>query len=133
VFGPFSFVGFLVGFDCYHVSIVFLLDKVWCSSLFIHLVDVGVGDFTCWLLLELLLLLIPSLRLAFVRLVAFLVTAYKSQFLPPQACLLLQWCYPGEVGFVWLCLSFHTKSYQDEPLLALITHSPLQSHPNMFL
>jgi hypothetical protein len=44
-FGPFSFVGLLVGLDCYHLSILFLLDQIWCSSLFIHLVDVGVGDF----------------------------------------------------------------------------------------
>jgi hypothetical protein len=51
----------------------FLLDQIWCSSLFIHLVDVGVRDFPCWLLLELLFLLIPGHRLALVRLVAFLV------------------------------------------------------------
>jgi hypothetical protein len=57
-----SFVGLLVGLDCYHHSI-----------LFIHFIDVGVGDFACWLLLELLLLLIPGLCLALVRLVAFLV------------------------------------------------------------
>jgi hypothetical protein len=63
----------LVGLDCYQLSILFLLDLVWCSSLFIHLIDVGVGDFACWLLLELLILLIPGLRLALVRLVAFLV------------------------------------------------------------
>ena len=64
----------LVGLDCYHLSILFLLDQIWCSSLFVHLVDVGVGDFSYWLLLELLFLLIPGLRLALVRLVAFLVT-----------------------------------------------------------
>jgi hypothetical protein len=52
----------------------FLLDQIWCSSLFIHLVDVGVGDFALWLLLELLLLLIPGHRLALERLVAFFVT-----------------------------------------------------------
>jgi hypothetical protein len=51
--------------------------------------------------------------------------AYKSQFLPPQACSLPQWCYPKEVRFVWLCLSCHTKPFQGEPLLALIAHSPL--------
>jgi hypothetical protein len=45
----------------------FLLDQIWCSSLFIHLVGVGVRDFPCWLLL------IPGHRLALVRLVAFLV------------------------------------------------------------
>jgi hypothetical protein len=73
VFGPFSFVGLLVGLDCYHLSILFLFDKIWCSSLFIHLVDLGVGDFACWLLLELLLLLILGLRLALVRLVDFFV------------------------------------------------------------
>jgi hypothetical protein len=40
---------------------------------FIHLVDVGVGDFAGRLLLEILLLLIPGLRLALERLVGFLV------------------------------------------------------------
>jgi hypothetical protein len=54
-----------------HLSILFLLDQIWCSGLFIHLADVGVGDFACWLLLE--LLLIPGLCLALERLVAFLV------------------------------------------------------------
>jgi hypothetical protein len=63
-FGPFSFIGLLVGLDCYHLSILFLLDQVWCSILFIHPVDVGVGDFASWLLLELFLLLIPGHRLA---------------------------------------------------------------------
>jgi hypothetical protein len=77
VFGPFSFIGLLVGLDCHHLSILFLFDQVWCSNLFVHLVDVGVGDFACWLLLDLLLLLIPSLRLALVRLVAFFV-AYPT-------------------------------------------------------
>jgi hypothetical protein len=62
----------LVSLDCYHLSILLLLlDQIWCSGLFVHLADVGVGDFVCWL--ELLLLLIPGLRLALVRLVAFLV------------------------------------------------------------
>jgi hypothetical protein len=65
-------MGMLVGLDCYHLSILFLFDQVWCSSLFIHLVHVGVGDFACLLLLE--LLLIPGLRLALKRLVAFFVT-----------------------------------------------------------
>jgi hypothetical protein len=59
VFGPFSFVGLLVGPDCYHLFILFLLDQIWCSGLFLHLVDVGVGDFAYWLLLEILLFLIP--------------------------------------------------------------------------
>jgi hypothetical protein len=72
-FWPPSLVSLLVGLDCYHLSIRFLLDQIWCSKLFVHLVDVGVGDFACWLLLELLLLLIPGLRLALVRPVAFLV------------------------------------------------------------
>jgi hypothetical protein len=72
-FSPLSFVGLLVSLDCYHLSILFLLDQIWCSGLFVHHVDVGVGDFACWLLLELLFLLIPGLRLALVRLVAFLV------------------------------------------------------------
>jgi hypothetical protein len=58
---------------------------------------------------------------------------YKSQFCPPQACSLPQWCYPMEVGFVWLCLSCHTRLFQGEPLLALIAHFPLQSRPNKFL
>jgi hypothetical protein len=51
----------------------FFFYQVWCSSLFIHLADVGVGDFACWLLLELLLLFIPSHHLALERLVTFLV------------------------------------------------------------
>jgi hypothetical protein len=67
-----SFVGLLVGLDCYHLSILFLFDQVWCSNLFVHLFDVGVGDFACWLLLELLLIL--GLCLALERLVAFFVT-----------------------------------------------------------
>jgi hypothetical protein len=71
VVGPFPFIGLLVGLDCYHLSILFLFDQVWCSSLFIHLVDVGVRHFACWLLLK--LLLIPSLLLALKILVAFLV------------------------------------------------------------
>jgi hypothetical protein len=54
-------------------SIPFPFDQIWCSSLFIHLFDVGVGDFACWLLLELLPLLIPGHHLALERLVAFLV------------------------------------------------------------
>jgi hypothetical protein len=52
----------LVSLNCYHLSILFLLDQIWCSGLFVRLVDVGVGDFVCWL--ELLLLLIPGLLLA---------------------------------------------------------------------
>jgi hypothetical protein len=70
---PLSFVGLLVVLDCYHLSILFLLDQIWCSSLFVHLFDVGIGDFACWLLLELLPLLIPSHCLALERLMAFLV------------------------------------------------------------
>jgi hypothetical protein len=54
-FGSISFVGLLVGLNCYHLSILFILDQIWCSSLFVHLVDVGVGNFACWLLLELCL------------------------------------------------------------------------------
>jgi hypothetical protein len=52
------------------------LKTCWCSGLFIHIADVGVGDFVCWL--ELLLLLIPGLRLALVRLVAFLVAKHTN-------------------------------------------------------
>ena len=70
-FDPFSFVGLLVGLDCYHLSILFLLDQIWCSILFVHLFDVGVGDFAWWLLLELSPLFIPDHRLALERLVAF--------------------------------------------------------------
>jgi hypothetical protein len=44
-----------------------------------------------------------------------------------------QWCYHEEVGFGWLCLSCHTKPCLGEPPLALIAHSQLQSHPNMFI
>jgi hypothetical protein len=72
VFGPFYFVGLLVGLDCYHLPILFLLNQIWCSSLFVHLFYVDVGDFACWLLLELLPLLIPGHRLALERIVAFL-------------------------------------------------------------
>jgi hypothetical protein len=36
-FGLLSFVSLLVGLDCYHLSILFLLDRIWCSSLFVHL------------------------------------------------------------------------------------------------
>jgi hypothetical protein len=42
---PLSFVGLLVGLDYYHLSVLFLLDQTWCSSIFIHLVDVGVWRF----------------------------------------------------------------------------------------
>jgi hypothetical protein len=73
VFGPLSFVGLLVGLDCYHLSILFLFDQIWCSGHFVHLIDVGVGDFACLRLLELLLFLIPGLRLVLVRLLSFLV------------------------------------------------------------
>jgi hypothetical protein len=70
-FGPLSFVDLLVGLDCYHLPILFLLDQIWCSSLFVHLFYVGVGNFACWLLLVLLLLLIPIYCLALERLIAF--------------------------------------------------------------
>jgi hypothetical protein len=69
VFGPLSLVGLLIGLDCYHIFILFLLNQIWCSGLFVHLVDVGVGDLACWLFI----LFLPSLRLVLVRLVAFLV------------------------------------------------------------
>jgi hypothetical protein len=72
-FGHLSFVGLLVGLDCYHLSILFLLDQIWCSRFFVHLVDVGIGNFACWLLLELLPLLIPGHCLALEKLMAFLV------------------------------------------------------------
>ena len=74
MFGPFPFVGLLVGLDCYHLCILFLLDQIWYSRLFVHLFYVGVGDIACWILLELLLLLIPSHHHALERLVAFFVT-----------------------------------------------------------
>jgi hypothetical protein len=64
---PLSFVGL----DCYHISILFLLDQIWCNNLFVHLLDVGVGDFACWLFLEVLPLLIPDHRHALERLMAF--------------------------------------------------------------
>jgi hypothetical protein len=44
-FGPISFVVLLVCLDFYHLSILFLLNQIWCSDLFVRLVDVGVGDF----------------------------------------------------------------------------------------
>jgi hypothetical protein len=65
---PLSFIGLLVVLDCYHLPILFLLHQIWCSIFFIHLVDVGVGDFSCCFFL--LLLVGPCLTL--VRLVAFL-------------------------------------------------------------
>jgi hypothetical protein len=68
----FSLLACLLALIAITFSFFFLLDLIWCSSIFVHLVDVGVGDFACWLLFELLLLLIPNLRLALVRLVAFL-------------------------------------------------------------
>jgi hypothetical protein len=34
VFGPFPFVGLLVGLDCYHLSILFLFDQIRYSGLF---------------------------------------------------------------------------------------------------
>jgi hypothetical protein len=71
VFGSLSFVGLPVGLDCYHLSILFLLDQIWCSILFVHLFHVGVRDFACWLLLDLLPLLIPDHRLALEGLMAF--------------------------------------------------------------
>jgi hypothetical protein len=64
VFGLLSFVSLLVGLDCYHLSILLLFYQILCSGLVVHLVDVGVEEFACWLLL----LLIPDLRLALVRL-----------------------------------------------------------------
>uniref|UniRef100_A0A804LWV7 Zinc finger (C3HC4-type RING finger) family protein / BRCT domain-containing protein n=1 Tax=Zea mays TaxID=4577 RepID=A0A804LWV7_MAIZE len=59
--------------------------------------------------------------------------ASKPQIHPPQACSLPQWCYPENVEFVCLCLSYHTSLYQGEPLHASIIHFLMQSHPNMFL
>jgi hypothetical protein len=46
------------------------LMAIMCSCLFVHLVDVGVVDLACWYFL----LISPGLRLALVRLVAFLVS-----------------------------------------------------------
>jgi hypothetical protein len=51
----------------------FFLIKYGVAAVFVHLVDVGIGDFACWLFLKLLLLLISGLRLTLVKLVAFLV------------------------------------------------------------
>jgi hypothetical protein len=69
---PFSLLACLLALIAITFPFFFFLIKYGVATFF-HLVDVGVGDFVCWLLLELLLLLIPSLHLALVRLVAFLV------------------------------------------------------------
>jgi hypothetical protein len=71
VFGPLFFVGLLVSLDLYHLSNLFLLNQIWCGGLFVHLIDVGVGEFACWLLLEIFLFLILGLRLALVIFVVF--------------------------------------------------------------
>jgi hypothetical protein len=69
---PFPLLACLLALIAMTFPSFFHLDQIWCSSLFVHLVDVSVGDFSCWLLL--LFFLIPGLRLTLVRLVAFLVT-----------------------------------------------------------
>jgi hypothetical protein len=74
---PFPLLGCLLALISINFPFFFFLIKYVVAAFFIQLVDVGVGDFACWLLLELLLLFIPSLRLALVRLVAFLV-AYPT-------------------------------------------------------
>jgi hypothetical protein len=72
--GPFPLLACLLALIAITFSFFFFLDQIWCSSLFIHLFDVGVGDFAYWLLLELLLFLIPGLCLTLEILVAFFVT-----------------------------------------------------------
>jgi hypothetical protein len=69
---PFPLVTCLLALIAITFPFFFLFDQVWCSSLFVHLVDVCVGYFACWLLLE--LFLIPGLRLALERLVFLFVT-----------------------------------------------------------
>jgi hypothetical protein len=113
----------LVGLDGYHFSILLLLDQIRCSRIFIHIVNVGVGDLACWLFL----LISPSLHLALVRHVSFLVTQ------PTNHCFTLHRLVHSRsgvilrrLGFFWLCLSCHTMPYQGEPLLASIAHSPFE-------
>jgi hypothetical protein len=60
----------LVGLDGYHLSIVLLLDEVWRSHLFVHLIYVGVVDLACYLFL----LISLDLRLALLIVLAFLMT-----------------------------------------------------------
>jgi hypothetical protein len=47
-FGPFSFVGLLVGLDGFHLYILIFLAQLRCSRFFVQLVGVGVGDPACW-------------------------------------------------------------------------------------
>ena len=102
-FGPFPCVGLLVGLDGYHLSILLLLDQIWCWR-------------SCLLVFSYILPwsspCIDKTR------VLFYDTANKPQFHPRQACSLPQWCYPKKVRFVWLCLSYCLKPYQGESLLA---------------
>jgi fatty acid desaturase len=68
---PFPLMACLLALIAITFPFIFFFYQICYSSLFVHLIGVGVGDFACWLLLE--LLRIPGLRLALVRLVPFLV------------------------------------------------------------
>jgi hypothetical protein len=61
---PFPLLACLLALIAITFPFFFFLIKYGVAAFFIHLVDVGVGDFACWLLLELLLLFNPGLCLA---------------------------------------------------------------------
>jgi hypothetical protein len=67
---PFPLLACLLALIAITFPFFFFLIKYGVAAFFVHLVDVGAGDFACWILLEHLLLLIPGLCLALVRLVA---------------------------------------------------------------
>ena len=70
---PFPLLACLLALIAITFPFFLFLIKYRVEAFFVHLVDIGVGDFACWLLLELLPLLIPSHCLALERLMAFLV------------------------------------------------------------
>jgi hypothetical protein len=57
---PFPLLACLLVLIAITFPFFFFLIKYDIAAFFVHLVDVGVGDFAWWLLLELLLLLIPG-------------------------------------------------------------------------
>jgi hypothetical protein len=44
---PFPLLACLLALIAITFPFFFLFDQIWCSHLFIHLVDGGVGDFAC--------------------------------------------------------------------------------------
>jgi hypothetical protein len=71
---PFPLLACLLALIAITFPFFFFLIKYGVAAFLSTFFYVGVGDFVCWLLLELLLLLIPGLRLALERLVVFFVT-----------------------------------------------------------